>query len=167
MDTIRDYATYAAIIGAGATAVLDFWAVARKRFLGTPLPNYALVGRWIAYFPRGQFHHDRIAASPPVRGEQLVGWTAHYAIGMAFAAVLLAIAGVDWVLHPSLLPALAVGIGTVAAPFLLMQPGMGAGIAASRTPNPAKARIQSLVTHTVFGLGLYAAGWTVNLLRNL
>jgi hypothetical protein len=29
------------------------------------------------------------------------------------------------------------------------------------------ARIQSLVTHTVFGLGLYAAGWLVNLLRNL
>jgi hypothetical protein len=52
-----------------------------------------------------------------------------------------------------------VGIGSVVAPFLLMQPGMGAGIAASRTPKPGAARLNSLVTHAVFGLGLYAAGW--------
>jgi hypothetical protein len=45
-----------------------------------------------------------------------------------------------------------------------MQPGMGAGIAASRTPRPAAARVQSLITHTVFGVGLYAAGWIVKLL---
>ena len=39
-----------------------------------------------------------------------------------------------------------------------MQPGMGAGIAASRTPRPAAARLHSLVTHAIFGIGLYAAG---------
>jgi Protein of unknown function (DUF2938) len=61
-------------------------------------------------------------------------------------------------------PALLVGIGTVAAPFLLMQPGMGAGIAASRTPRPAAARVQSLLTHFIFGVGLYGAGWIANLL---
>ena len=60
-------------------------------------------------------------------------------------------------------PALLVGIGTVVAPFLLMQPGMGAGVAASRTPRPAAARVQSLVTHAIFGLGLYASGWVVRL----
>lgn len=162
MDTIKDYAMHAAIIGASATAVIDLWALARKRFLGTPLPNYALVGRWIAYFPRGRFRHDPIAASPPVRGERWVGWIAHYAIGIAFAGVLLAMRGADWIMHPTLAPALAVGIATVAAPFLLMQPGMGAGIAASRTPRPTAARVQSLVTHTIFGLGLYVAGYALN-----
>jgi hypothetical protein len=163
MDTIRDYATYAAIIGAAATATTDLWAIARKRFLGTPPPNYALVGRWIAYFPRGRFSHDSIAASPPLSGERVVGWITHYAVGMSFAALLLVICGIEWVRHPSLVSALAVGIGTVAAPFLVMQPGMGAGIAASRTPRPGAARIQSLLTHTVFGLGLYVAGLTLNL----
>src|SRR5882672_7083697 len=111
MDTIRDYAVYAAIIGAGATAVTDLWTIARRRFLGTPLPNYALVGRWIAYFPRGRFRHDSIAATRPLPSEHIVGWTAHYAIGITFAATLLVLAGVDWVQHPSLAPALAVGIG--------------------------------------------------------
>jgi hypothetical protein len=32
---------------------------------------------------------------------------------------------------------------------------MGAGVAASRTPKPNSARLQSLITHTVFGLGLW------------
>jgi hypothetical protein len=61
--------------------------------------------------------------------------------------------------HPTIGPALIVGVGSVAAPFLVMQPGMGAGIAASRTPRPSAARLQSLVTHAIFGVGLYGAGW--------
>ena len=148
------------LTGAVATAVMDLWTIVRLRLLGTPLSNYGLVGRWLAGMARGRFRHDRIAASPPVRGEQVIGWTAHYLIGMAFAAVLLATWGGD----PSILAALTVGIGSVAAPFLVMQPGMGAGIAASRTPRPNAARLQSLVTHAVFGLGLYAGGWVASLL---
>jgi hypothetical protein len=134
---------------------MDIWGIARARFLGVPNMNYGLVGRWIAYMPSGRFRHERIAASPAVRGELAAGWIAHYAIGIAFAGLLLLLAGP----RPTLASALMVGIGTVAAPFLVMQPGMGAGIAASRTPRPWAARLQSLVNHAVFGLGLYAAAW--------
>lgn len=157
-----EHLMYAIPIGAGATAVMDLWGIARKRLLGMPAPDYGLVGRWLGYLPRGRFRHDPIAASAPLAGEKLVGWTAHYLIGIAFALVLLAVCGMEWARNPTLLPALAVGIATVAAPFLLMQPGMGAGIAASRTRNPSSARIQSLMNHTVFGAGLYVAGWLVS-----
>ena len=149
----------AILIGTGATALMDGWALLRRRLFGTPLPNYGLVGRWFAYLARGRFRHTSIGATPAVRGERLIGWSAHYLVGVIFAALLLAIWGSDWLRAPSLAPALTLGIGTVAAPFLLMQPGMGAGIAASRTPRPWAARLQSLVTHAVFGFGLYAAGW--------
>jgi hypothetical protein len=144
---------------------MDIWTAARKQLLGIPALSYGLVGRWLAYLARGRFRHDRIAASPPVRGERLIGWTAHYLIGVAFAAMLLAIWGLDWARLPTIGPAVIIGIGSVAAPFLLMQPGMGAGIAASRTPRPAAARLQSLVTHGIFGLGLYAAGRVMSLLE--
>uniref|UniRef100_UPI003F84D894 DUF2938 domain-containing protein n=1 Tax=Cupriavidus ulmosensis TaxID=3065913 RepID=UPI003F84D894 len=150
------------LIGAGATAVMDIWAAARKRLFGIASLDYALVGRWLAYLVRGRFRHDPIGASPPVPGERVTGWIAHYLIGIAFAAVLLAFRGLDWVRHPTLGPALIVGIGSVAAPFFLLQPGMGAGVAASRTPRPAAARFHSLVTHGIFGLGLYGAGWVTS-----
>lgn len=154
----------AILIGAGATAFMDLFAAAREKVFGTASPNYALVGRWLTYLPRGRFFHAPITASTAVRGEGVIGWTAHYAIGIAFAALLLAIYGQDWVRQPTIAPALMIGIGSVVAPFFLMQPGMGFGIAASRTPNPPAGRLRSLTTHAVFGLGLYAGGWTTNLL---
>lgn len=156
-----DYWVCTLLTGIGATAVMDLWAIARKPLLGIPPPNYGLVGRWLAHMPRGHFRHDAIAAARPVPGERLIGWTAHYFIGIALAAILLGLWGVAWIRHPTIGPALLVGVGSVAAPFLVMQPGMGAGIAARRTPRPASARLQSLVTHAIFGLGLYAAGWAV------
>lgn len=159
-----DYASSTFFIGAGATMATDLWALARKRLLGVPAPDWGLVGRWFGHMAHGRFRHERIAAAEPVRCERVIGWTAHYLIGTAFAGVLLAICGLAWVRQPTLSPALALGMATVAAPFLLMQPGMGAGIAASRTPRPCSARLQSLVTHTVFGLGLYAAGLVLKLL---
>jgi hypothetical protein len=153
-----DYASSTLFIGAGATLATDLWAIARGLLLGVPAPDWGLVGRWIGHMPRGRFRHERIATAEPVRGERVIGWTAHYLIGITFAGLLLAICGLAWARQPTLAPALALGIGTVAAPFLLMQPGMGAGVAASRTPRPNSARLQSLLTHAVFGLGLYVAG---------
>ena len=162
MTEAADFLLHAFLIGLGATAVMDIGAAARTRLRGTPPPDYGLVGRWLAHLARGRFHHDPIAASPAVRGERVIGWAAHYLIGICFAVILLAIWGVEWARQPTIGPALVVGVGSVAAPFLLMQPGMGAGIAASRTPRPAAARLRSLVTHGIFALGLYAAGWVTS-----
>jgi hypothetical protein len=72
-----------------------------------------------------------------------------------FALGLVALASADWLARPTVLPALFYGIGTVVFPFFIMQPSFGLGIAASRTPKPTQARLKSLVTHTVFGVGLY------------
>jgi hypothetical protein len=150
------------VLGVGATVVMDLWGLARKSLLGIAPPNYALVGRWIAHMTRGRFHHKSISAAALVRGELIIGWIAHYLIGVMFAALLIRIWGPAWIQHPTIGPALIVGIGTVTAPFLLMQPGMGAGIAASKTPNPFSARLQSLITHGVFGIGLYVTGQLLN-----
>lgn len=151
------------IIGIGATAVMDLWGVVRKPLFGVPAPNYAMLGRWIAHMTHGQFYHPSIASSPPISGELLIGWTVHYLTGIAFAALLISIAGPAWVHSPTIGPAFAVGIGTIVAPFLLMQPGMGAGFAGSKTPDPNAARVQSLFTHMAFGLGLYLSALAVSL----
>lgn len=147
----------AILIGAGATAFMDIASVVRTRLLGAPFPDYALVGRWLAHAARGQAAHEAIAKSAPVKGEALIGWIAHYGIGVGYAALLL-LMWPDWADRPTLLHAMLIGVGTVLAPFLIMQPGMGAGFFASRTPDPNAARLRSLITHALFGLGLYVAG---------
>jgi hypothetical protein len=152
------------VTGIVATLLMDLWGLARRPLLGQKVPDYAPVGRWFGHMASGRVRHASIAAAAPVRGERALGWLVHYLTGIAFAALLLTLAGPGWLLQPALLPALAVGIGTVAAPFLLMQPAMGAGFAAARTANPNAARRQSLVTHAVFGAGLYAGGWAAHAL---
>lgn len=146
-------------IGAGATVLMDIWGAIRKSLLAIPPLDYRLVGRWIGHMARGKFRHDRIATAAPIAGERALGWTIHYLTGIAFAGGLLYLVGREWLRHPTLAPALVFGIGTVVIPFFVMQPGMGAGLAASRTPNPASARLQSFITHAIFGFGLWIAGW--------
>lgn len=163
MDHATEYLTSAILIGAGATALTDLWAIVRQRLGGGAAPDFGLVGRWIAWMPRGRFHHAAIAKAAPMPHERAIGWAAHYLIGIAFASLLLAICGIEWARHPTIGPALIVGVLTVAAPFLILQPGMGAGIAASRTPEPAAVRVRSVVTHAVFGLGLYLTAWVLSL----
>jgi len=158
-----DYLTYTVLCGIGATMVMDVWGILRRLMFGIAAPDFGLVGRWFVWMTRGKFRHESIKSSPPVRYEGAIGWTTHYLTGIAFAAVLIGIGGPGWMQQPALAPALIVGIATVAAPFLLMQPSMGLGIAASRTPRPCFARIQSLITHAVFGFGLYLSGLATSL----
>jgi len=153
----------AMLIGIGATAVMDAWLLLLKH-LGVPTLNFAFIGRWVGHLFRGQFAHAAIAKAVPIRGELAWGWLTHYAVGVAFATVLVSLQGADWVRSPTLLPALAVGVCTVAAPLLVMQPAMGSGFAASRTPTPLKNCLRSLANHTVFGFGLYLSALAIALI---
>jgi hypothetical protein len=162
MTSLHDLATIACI-GIGATATMDLWLLVQQR-LGARTPSFAYIGRWAGHLLRGRFAHTAIAQAPPIPGELAWGWLTHYAVGVAFAGVLVAIQGLDWTRSPSLLPALGVGIGTVALPLFVMQPAMGAGVASSRTPTPVKNCVRSVANHTVFGLGLYFSAVVVALI---
>lgn len=150
-------------IGAGATLLMDLWAVLNRRMFGAPGLNWCFVGRWIGGIPNGRFVNDDIGAQPSIAGECALGWVAHYVVGVVFALGFLTVAGEAWLAAPALLPALLFGLATVVFPFLIMQPGLGAGIAGSRTPSPARARVRSLLTHSVYGLGLFLAGTVVSM----
>jgi hypothetical protein len=149
------YIIRVALLGVGATLLIDLWALLLKRGFNIPSLSYCLLGRWILHMPSGTFAHESIAAATPRRHECLVGWVAHYLIGTAFAVAFVLLAGAPWLAQPTLMPALAFGVVTTLVPYLVMQPALGLGIAASKTPHPTQARLKSLATHTVFGLGLY------------
>ena len=156
MGVEAHYIPAAIAIGIGATLLMDLWNLFLKRTFGIPSLNYCLLGRWLRHLPDGTLMHPSINAAQQKPFECQVGWIAHYTIGIAFALVFVVLFPGDWIARPTLLPALLYGLLTVVFPFFIMQPSLGLGIAASRTPNPAAARLKSLATHTVFGVGLYA-----------
>lgn len=145
----------AVAIGVGASLVMDAWNLFLKGAFGIPSLDYRLLGRWLLHMPEGTFAHSSIAAASPKRCECAVGWIAHYTIGVVLAAVFLALVPGDWLARPTVLPALLYGIGTVVFPLFVLQPALGLGIASSRTPRPGPARLKSVATHVVFGIGLY------------
>ena len=145
-----------ASIGVGATLTMDAWAALLRQF-GIPSLNFGFLGRWLGHLPEGRWFHASIGKAAPVRGEHLLGWGAHYSIGVGFAALMLATFGLEWARSPALLPALLLGVLTAAAPLFVLQPALGAGIASTKTPRPVFNSLKSLATHTIYGLGMYLA----------
>jgi hypothetical protein len=157
-----NYILGAVVIGIGATLLMDSWNLFLKRTFRMPSLNYCLLGRWLRHMPEGTLRHASITAAQPKPFECTVGWISHYTIGVAFAVVFVGLTSGDWLARPTLLPALLYGVGTVVFPFFIMQPSFGLGIAGSRAPKPTQARLKSLVTHTVFGVGLYVCALGVS-----
>jgi hypothetical protein len=153
----------ASAIGLGATLFLDLCNLALARAFRMPAGNFCHVGRWFLHMPRGVFRHASIAQAAPMPGECAAGWIAHYAIGATFALAFVALAPPGWLQAPTPGPALVFGFATVALPFLVMQPAFGFGVAASKTPNPMQARLRSVRSHALFGLGLYLSALALRL----
>ena len=157
MSIEAHYIRGAVAIGIGASLGMDLWNLFLTRAFRIPSLNYCLLGRWLRHMQGGTLRHANITAAPQKPFECAVGWMAHYALGVGFALVFVVLTAGDWLARPTLLPALLYGMGTVVFPFFIMQPSFGLGMAAARTPNPAQARLKSLVTHAVFGVGLYVS----------
>jgi len=147
------------LMGIGATAAMDIWAILLNRFANIGLPNWGNVGRWVAHLPRWQ--HDDIGLAAPVSQEATIGWGFHYAVGVVYGVIFALIAGAGWLANPTFFPAWVFAILTIAAGWFILQPGLGAGWAASRTPTPWKVRGLGLAAHTVFGLGLWGTALAV------
>ncbi|MFW1859497.1 DUF2938 domain-containing protein [Acinetobacter defluvii] len=143
-------------IGIGATLLIDLCAVLLKKLFNIPTLNYALMGRWILIFLRfGKLKHQNIQQAPLQNFEHAFGWVIHYLIGIIFALCFILMVGITWLSQPNLFPAICFGITTVFFPFFIMQPCLGMGLFTSKMAEPWKARLKSLLTHTLFGIGLF------------
>lgn len=143
------------IIGIGATVLMDIWSVTLHLAFGQAKPNWAPGGRWFRHLANGRVFHDSIATAEPYDHELALGWIGHYVVGILFGIILVLAMGPGWLAAPTFLPAWIWGIITIGAGWFLMQPGMGLGWAASKTPNPTKVRLMGFLAHTVFALGLW------------
>ena len=143
------------LMGLAGTVAMDIWAWLLARFAIAPFPNWAMPGRWLAHTVKGRVFHEDIGAATPVRGELALGWLLHYGVGVIYGVVFAHLAGVVWVAKPDFLTVWVFSLITIAAGWFLLQPGMGLGWAASKTPNPWKVRGMGLIAHTVFATGMW------------
>lgn len=100
----------------------------------------------------------------PVPGERALGWGAHSAMGSGFA-LALAFADSEWLDDPRFVLAVSMGLATVAAPWFLVQPAFGFGVAASKTPSPSQAWLGSLRAHGAYGVGPWLSGEALKQIR--
>jgi hypothetical protein len=143
------------LVGIIATLASDLWALLLKA-VGVPPPgSWQLVGRWVAWTPRGVLVHRPITATAPVRGEVAIGWIFHYAVGIIYAALYLVIMRLGFGSVPTLISAVVFALILLAAPWLVMQPALGLGFLAAHAPKPVAVRAVNISVHTWFGIGLY------------
>jgi hypothetical protein len=143
------------LLGIGANLLFDLWQRGYALAAGQPAPDWGPIGRWFWHLRQGRVFHDDIGRAEPWAHEVALGWIGHYLVGIAYGVVFALLAGPGWLAAPTVLPALAFGIATVAFGWFVLQPGLGLGQAASRTPDPTRTRLLNLAGHAVFGLGLW------------
>lgn len=152
------------LVGVGATAAMDVWRFLLQKTVGVSSLDLGLLGRWVGHISRGKIFHKSIGKAEVIPNETKLGWAIHYLIGILFSLLLPILWGKRWLVNPTIIPSILVGVGTILAPWFLMQPAMGMGIAASKTPKPFQVRIRNIAIHTVYGLGLYGTAVLTNVL---
>ncbi|WP_171060982.1 DUF2938 family protein [Poseidonocella sp. HB161398] len=147
---------FSVVAGVTATLVLDLWKVATDRLRGRKGSPWGLVGRWVLGLGHGRVALDQSRSDPPSRGEHAVGWIFHYAVGIAYAAMLPLFWGTAYIDAPTVWPAIIVGLVlSTFAGLCILTPAMGGGLLAGKTPNQAARISETLQNHAVFALALY------------
>jgi len=145
------------IVGILATVTMDVVAVIAFRLgiagQGPRRTGPDLIGRWIGYLLRGKFRHTDILQTPPLRGELVLGLTAHYSIGIVLTLVYLGLLAVAHA-TPTALSAILYGTATAVLPWFLMFPSQGMGWLGWDAPGDTHLARASLFNHIIFGLGL-------------
>ncbi len=137
---------------AGATAA-DIGRSIYQWVTGFPAVNWSVTGRWFLMVLQGQPYVPGIGTAPSLPHELLAGHVAYYTIAVVFAGVYLTLLGL-LKRPPTLWNGLIFGVVTMAFPFFVQMPLMGAGVLASATATPWLVIGRTLVHHSSFGLGL-------------
>ena len=149
------------IVGILATVTMDAVAVIGLRLgiagRGPRRTGPDLIGRWGGYLLQGKFRHSDILRTPPLRGELLLGFVAHYSIGTVLTLIYFGLLTVGRA-TPSALSAIVYGTATTILPWFVMFPSQGMGWLGWEVPGDSHLARASLFNHIMFGLGI--ALWT-------
>lgn len=144
------------ILGLISTLIMDLLALLRFQFFQSKSFNYALLGRWILTLKNFKYLHSNINSIPAVKYEMITGWLLHYAIGVSLSFIYLHTPILNDQLN-IFISSILFGLFTTSIPLIIMQPILGFGFFASKTPRPAQSIKNSFIAHFNFGFGLFLA----------
>lgn len=143
------------VVGIAATLTMDIWQRIANAIFGIPPSNWAMIGRWASYLPKGQVYHNTIADTPAVPNENTIGWIVHYGVGVTYGAIYLFLVWYVLGTGPGLFSALAFSLAAVIVTWFFMEPALGLGMMADKLPKSNEVRAYDLSCHVSFGLGLW------------
>jgi len=143
------------VVGIAATLTMDIWQRIANALFGIPPSNWAMIGRWASYLPKGQVYHNTIADTPAVPNENTIGWIVHYGVGITYGAIYLFLVYYVLGTGPSLFSALGFSLAAVMVTWFFMEPALGLGMMADKLPKSNEVRAYDLSCHTAFGIGLW------------
>ncbi len=143
------------VVGVTGNLTLDLWQQIFRLLFNMPITNWAMIARWIGNMRSGRIAWRDIAHAPPVANETAWGWVAHYLIGPGLGALYVLVVRDVFAQPLTFVSALLFGVLSVSLTWFVVEPLLGAGIAASKTPHPTAVRAQDFSSHVAFGIGLY------------
>lgn len=134
------------LLGIGATFLTDIWAIL-LRFFGIKSSGLLIIGNWIA--------NNLFGINVETTQAWVIGWIAHYFIGILFALLFVLIYKNEWFKSPNLYKSIFFGLITVVFPLFIAWPIMGLGFAFSKTSIQFILISKAIMLHLVYGLGIY------------
>ncbi|QLG44742.1 DUF2938 family protein [Costertonia aggregata] len=147
----------AVLVGIGATFLTDLWAFLLRLF-DVKSNGLQIIGSWLST----NVLNVPDSATGVLANGWIIGWTAHYIVGITFAIIFLAIVKSQWFQKPTWSKALIYGIVTLVFPLFMVWPTLGFGVAFSKTPIQGTLIIKAIGLHLVYGLGLYLTAFLIN-----
>ncbi len=116
-----------------------------------------MIGRMSVGWARGRFRYDSPSQIEPTAHELLLGYAAHYAIGLVLAAIF--VIGWSQFIGGSISPLWTIiyGFATTVASEFIVYPAVGLGLCGHRSPERIKAFFSPLANHLFFGVGMAVA----------
>ncbi|MDE5469924.1 DUF2938 domain-containing protein [Elizabethkingia meningoseptica] len=138
------------LAGFAGTLGTDVWTFILKIF-GVHSHGLLLVGQWVIS------HMGTSLQNRLIGNELLIGWTAHYCLGISFSFLPLLLYGKKWLNRPTITKALIIGVITFVLGIFIIQPILNFGVAFSNYANQPVILLKVALFHIVYSIGLYTA----------
>ena len=143
------------ISGIVATMLFDAFQISLSYAYNINKSRWDLVGRYFFGFVDKIYIREDLESDKPVKNELLIGYIAHYLIGIIYGIIYVTI-NILFFNEPSLILAILFGFITVLGGWCIMMPyAFNLGFFASKKEERFQILTQNLIVHFIFGIGLY------------